>query len=70
MPERDCVNGGGHRPSFTSSAVARILGAPEANVPMASPGIAGEAIAEIARELVGRHVEYMVAAAAERLLSG
>ncbi len=70
MPERECVNCGGHRPSFTSSAVARILGTPEANVPVASPGMAGEAVAEVPRELAGRHIEHMVTAARDALARG
>ncbi len=33
MPEQDCVNCGGHRPSFTSSAVGRILQTEKTSTP-------------------------------------
>ncbi len=61
---------GGHRPSITSSAAARILGTPEANVPVASPGIAGESVTEVPRKLVWCYIEHMVATARDALARG
>ncbi len=39
-------------------------------MPVASAGIAGEAVSEGARELVGRYIEHMVTAARDALTQG
>ena len=45
------------------TSLVHVLGTPKADVPVASAGIAGEAASEGARELIGRHIEHMIAAA-------
>ncbi len=51
-------------------SLTRVLGTAEADVPMASTGVAGEAVAEVAREAAGRNIEYVVAAACDTLTQG
>ena len=50
--------------------LSRVFGTPEANVPVASAGISGKAVAEGAGELVRRHVEHMVTAARDAFARG
>ena len=51
-------------------SLTRVLGTAEADVPVASTWVAGEAVAEVAREPAGRNIEYVVATACDTLTQG
>ncbi len=51
-------------------SLTRVLGTAEADVPVASTGVAGKAVAEVAREATGRNIEYVVATACDALTQG
>ncbi len=51
-------------------SLTRVLGTAEADVPVASTGVAGEAVSEVAREPAGRNIEYVIATACDALTQG